>query len=164
MRTKKEIKKQKQSDLQFIISAVTNELHNVAYLRYFDTWENNGGMGWFFNECVDITKKIMLTKGSRYLKWLDYWKETKEGDYIMSFYEFNEDISNCFDWYHMNEAMKEFKLRYREDECPKEQISEHIGHLINSFELSKDRADVWGRSIEFAEKLRISDLKRGRII
>jgi hypothetical protein len=45
MKSKKEIRKQKQADLQFIISAVTTELHQMAYLEYFGAWENNGGMG-----------------------------------------------------------------------------------------------------------------------
>ena len=112
MRTKKEIKKQKQTDIKFIISAVTSELYDTAYYDYFETWENEGGMGWFFNECVDITHKIMLSEDSQYLKWLDYFAETDD-KYPMSFSEYTE--TDCFDWFHMNEARKEFKSRYKKD-------------------------------------------------
>ena len=112
MKTKKEIKKQKQKDIQFIISAVTTELHDTAYYDYFETWENEGGMGWFFNECVDITHKIMLTKGSPYLKWLDYWAKTKD-EHPLYFREYTN--TDCFDWYHMTEARKEFESRYEKD-------------------------------------------------
>ena len=112
MKTKKEIKKQKQKDIEFIISAVTSELYDKAYYDYFETWENEGGMGWFFNECVDITHKIMLTKGSPYLKWLDYWAKTKD-EHPLYFREYTN--TDCFDWYHMTQARKEFESRYEKD-------------------------------------------------
>ena len=112
MRTKKEIKKQKQTDVKFIISAVTSELHDTAYYDYFETWENEGGMRWFFDECVDITHKIMLSEDSPYLKWLDYFAKTDD-KYPMSFSEYTQ--TDCFDWFHMNEARKEFKSRYKKD-------------------------------------------------
>ena len=112
MKTKKEIKKQKQKDIQFIVSAVTSELYDKAYYDYFETWENEGGMGWFFSECVDITHKIMLTKGSPYLKWLDYWAKTKD-EHPLYFREYTN--TDCFDWYHMTEARKEFESRYEKD-------------------------------------------------
>ena len=112
MKTKKEIKKQKKKDIEFIISAVTSELYDKAYYDYFETWENEGGMGWFFNECVDITHKIMLTKGSPYLKWLDYWAKTKD-EHPLYFREYTN--TDCFDWYHMTQARKEFESRYEKD-------------------------------------------------
>ena len=112
MKTKKEIKNKKKEDIQFIISAVTTELHDTAYYDYFETWENEGGMQWFFDECVDITHTIMLTKGSQYLKWLDYWANT-ENEYCESFSAITGET--CFDWYHMNEARKEFQSRYKKD-------------------------------------------------
>jgi hypothetical protein len=112
MKTKKEIKKQKQKDIKFIISAVTSELYDKAYYDYFETWENEGGMRWFFDECVDITHKIMLTKGSPYLMWLNHWATTSE-KYCESFSEITGET--CFDWYHMTEARKEFESRYEKD-------------------------------------------------
>ena len=112
MKTKKEIKKQKQKDIEFIISAVTSELYDKAYYDYFETWENEGGMGWFFNECVDITHKIMLTEGSQYLKLLDYWANTDD-EHPMYFREYTN--TDCFDWYHMTEAREEFESRYEKD-------------------------------------------------
>lgn len=113
MKTKKQIKKQKQEDIQFIISAVTSELYNMARFEYSETWDNEGGMAWFFDTCVEITHKVMLTEGSPYLKWLDYWSTT-EDEYIMGFFEYTG--LNCFDWYHMTEARKEFQSRYEKDE------------------------------------------------
>ena len=160
MRTEKEIQEKKEEDIQFIISAVTSELHNIAYLKYFCAWEANGGMGWFFTECVEITHKIMLTEGSQYLKWLDYWKET-EGNNWESFSEFTGET--CFDWYHMNEARKEFESRYEKDECTKEQISESIGCLINSFEAEEDRNEVTAMAIKFAKKNREDKEKRKKL-
>jgi hypothetical protein len=151
MRTNAEIREKRESDTQFIISAVTVELHDIAYLKYFDTWENEGGMGWFFDECVEISKKVMFTEGSAYMKWLEYWVGTSGNDFKY-FSEFTGN--NCFDWYHMNEAVKEFKLRYEEDECTKEQISERIGYLVNSFEVEVDRDEVMDRAIKFASKQR----------
>jgi hypothetical protein len=149
MKTKEEIQERKDQDIQFIISAVTSELENTAYLKYFDAWENNGGMGWFFTECVEITHKIMLTEGSQYLKWLDYWTNTEE-EHPQFFSEFTGET--CFDWYHMNEAMKEFKSRYEEDECTKEQVSECIGHLINGFKTEVDRDEVMNMALKYAKK------------
>lgn len=157
MRTEKEVQEQIQRDLEFIISAVTSELHDMAYLNYFDTWENNGGMGWFFDECVEITHKIMLTEGSPYLKWLDHWKGT-EGNGWDSFSEVTGET--CFDWYHMNEARKLFKSRYEEDECSKGQISEFIGVLIDEFKTDEDRNDVMDKAIKFANKRREEREKR----
>ena len=107
MKTKKEIRKQKQEDIKFIVSAVTSELYDKAYYDYFETWENEGGMGWFFSECVDITHKIMLSEGSQYLKWLDYWANTND-EHPMYFREYTN--TDCFDWYHMTEARKEFEI------------------------------------------------------
>ena len=150
MRTKKEIRKKTEKDLQFIISAVTTELGDMAYLRYFNAWEQNGGMGWFFDECVEITHKIMLTEGSAYMKWLDYWATFEGDDWVT----FSELIGECFDWYHMSKAKVEFMSRYEKDECTKEQISEHMGYLINSFEVAEDRDDLLDRAISFASENR----------
>ncbi len=155
MKTTEEIREQRQSDLKFITSAVTTELHGLAYLSYFDAWENNGGMGWFFSECVEITEKIMLTEGSAYLKWLEVWKVNTD-KYCESFSEVTGET--CFDWYHMNEARKEFMSRYEKDECNKEQVSEHIGHLINSFDTETERDEVVDRSVKFAKKERENDV------
>jgi len=152
MKTEEQINEQKQKDVQFIVSAVTSELHNIAYLKYFDTWENQGGMGWFFDECVEITNKIMLTEGSQYLKWLDHWKVTEGTNNWQGFSEITGET--CFDWYHMNEAMKEFKSRYEEDECTFEQVSECIGHLMNGFENDDDRNHLISLSVDFAAKWR----------
>ncbi len=126
MKTKEEINEQTQDDLQFVISAVTTELYDLAYIDYFDTWENNGGMQWFFSECVEITKKIMLTEGSAYLKWLEAWRVNTD-KYCESFMKITGET--CLDWYHMTEARKEFMSRYDKDECNKEQILEHISNL-----------------------------------
>jgi len=160
MRTEKEIQERKEEDIKFIISAVTAELHDMAYLNYFCAWESNGGMGWFFSECVEITHKIMLTEGSQYLKWLDHWKET-EGNNWESFSEITGET--CFDWYHMNEARKEFKSRYEKDECTKEQISESIGCLINSFKVEADRNEVMDMAIKFAKKNREDAERREKL-
>ena len=164
MRSKKEIKEKKQEDLLFITSAITTELHNLAYIEYFETWENNGGMGWFFQECVEIANKVMFSEGSQYLKWLDHWKETK-GNNWKSFSELTGET--CFDWYHMDEALKEFQSRYEKDECIKEQVSERIGHLINEFDSEEDRNEVLNSATKFAKENRdrkklnkiINDLK-----
>lgn len=152
MKTEKEINDQKQKDLQFIVSAVTSELHEMAYLKYFDTWENQGGMGWFFDECVEITNKIMLTEGSQYLKWLDHWKETEGTNNWESFSEITGET--CFDWYHMNEAAKEFKSRYEVDECTFDQVSERIGYFLNEFKNEDDRSHLISLSVDFAFKKR----------
>ena len=151
MRSEQEIENQKANDLRFIISAVTSELHNMAYLEYFDTWENNGGMQWFFDECVEITQKIMLTKGSKYLEWLEVWKKTDE-KYCEGFLEVTGET--CFDWYHMNEARKEFESRYDKDECSMEQKSEHIGRLLSGFKHSDDIDRVMHLAVQECQKIR----------
>jgi hypothetical protein len=157
MKTAEEIRKRKEQDIQFIISAVTSELHDIAYLNYFGAWENNGGMGWFFDECVEITHKLMLTEGSQYLKWLDYWTNTDK-THPQMFSEFTGET--CFDWYHMNEARKEFESRYEKDECTKEQVSESIGCIINSFKTAADRDEVMSMAIKYAKEERESKKKR----
>ena len=129
MKTTEEIREQIQSDLRFITSAVTTELHTLAYLKYFGVWEDNGGMGWFFSECVEITEEIMLTEGSAYLKWLEVWKVNTD----VSFSEITGET--CFDWYHMTEARKEFESRYEKDECNKEQVLEYISSIIKQQKL-----------------------------
>ena len=129
MKDTEEIREQIQSDLLFITSAVTTELHDLAYLKYFDVWENNGGMQWFFSECVEITEEIMLTEGSAYLKWLEVWKVNTD----VSFSEITGET--CFDWYHMTEARKEFESRYEKDECNKEQVLEYISSIIKQQKL-----------------------------
>jgi hypothetical protein len=150
-KTKEQIEEQKQEDVEFIISAVTSELHDMAYLEYFDAWENNGGMGWFFQECVDITHKIMFTEGSQYLKWLDHWIKNEE-KYCEGFSEVTGET--CFDWYHMNEARKEFESRYEKDENIDEQISERIGRLLNLFESQEHRDKILLDAINYARKER----------
>tara|TARA_R110000868_G_scaffold227395_3_gene480386 strand:+ start:853 stop:1410 length:558 start_codon:yes stop_codon:yes gene_type:complete len=158
-KTTKEIRERRQSDLQFIISAVTRALHDMANLRYFDTWEQEGGEQWFFDECVEISKKVMFTEGSKYMDWLDYWTKSEENNTLA----FSEFTSECLDWYHMTEAMKEFKSRYTEDECTKDQISEYIGYLINQFKTDEARAEVTAMAVKYAEEKRES-IKLGKII
>jgi len=160
MRTEKEIQERKDEDIQFIISAVTSELHDIAYLNYFCAWENNGGMCWFFTECVEITHKVMLTEGSAYLKWLDYWKGT-EGNNWEGFSEFTGE--DCFDWYHMNESRIEFESRYEKDECNKSQVSESIGYIINSFKTEADRDEIMDMAIKFAKKNREDKERRAKL-
>lgn len=149
MKTQEEINEQKQNDIQFIVSAVTAELHDLARFKYFQAWEDNGGMGWFFSECVEITHKIMLSEGSPYLKWLEYWKGTEDNNF-KSFSEFTNET--CFDWYHMIEARKEFESRYVKDEDTMVEISEHIGSIINSFESDAERVKLIEMAIAFANK------------
>ena len=139
MRTEKEIHERVQKDLQFITAAVTSELHDLAYLEYFTAWENNGGMGGFFHECVDITNEIMLSEGSEYLKWLNYWKTT-EGNNWECFSEYTD--TDCFDWYHMTEAVKLFKSKYKKDKCINKQMSEHIGYYLTKVKSEADRSYV----------------------
>lgn len=150
MRTEKEIEIKKQNDRAFIVSAVTSELHDMAYLDYFGAWENNGGMGWFFDECVEITDKVMFTEGSPYMRWLEHWKSTDNDRDVEGFSEFTGET--CFDWYHMDEARKEFQSRYTKDYCNKQQVSEHIGGLIMSLESEKERDELIGMAIRYAEK------------
>ena len=140
MKTKKEIKKQKREDLQFIISAVTSELNNTAYYDYFDTWENSGGMQWFFDECVEITKKVMFTDGSKYLEWLAYWSTTND----VHPKTFSDMFGECFDWYHMDLARKEFEARYEKDE-PTLPIQRNEVSLIISL---LKKIDVDGETME----------------
>jgi len=140
MKTKKEIKKQKRRDLQFIISAVTSELNNTAYYDYFTTWENNGGMQWFFDECVEITKKVMFTDGSKYLEWLAYWSTTNDAHPKT----FSDMFGECFDWYHMDLARKEFEARYEKDE-PTLPIQRNEVSLIISL---LKKIDVDGETME----------------
>ena len=132
MKTTKEIKRQKREDRAFIISAVTAELYNLAYLKYFGVVDYSGGMGWLFSECIEITDKIMFTEGSAYLKWLDQWSTNDD----ITFYEV---VGESFDWYHMDEARKEFKSRYEEDSVSeiKSQILEQIKCLTSNEVFSK---------------------------
>ena len=155
-KTKEEIEEQKRSDIEFIVSAVTSELHNIAYLEYFYTWENNGGMGWFYNECVEITHEIMFREGSAYLKWLNHWIENEE-KHCEGFSEFTGET--CFDWYHMNEARKEFESRYEKDDNIDEQISERIGGLLNLFETEEHRDKILLDAVTYAKKIREREAK-----
>lgn len=155
-KTKEQIEEQKRKDVEFIISAVTSELHNMAYLEYFDTWENNGGMQWFFDECVEITHEIMFREGSQYLKWLDHWIKNEE-KYCEGFSEVTNET--CFDWYHMDEARKEFESRYEKDENINVQVFEHIGRLLNLFNTSDDRDKVLLDAVNHAKKLRLRNEK-----
>ena len=140
MKNTKEIKKQKRKDLQFIISAITFELKEIAYNDYFDTWENSGGMQWFFDECVDLAKKVMFSDGSKYLEWLSYWAFTND-EYPKTF---TDMFGVCFDWYHMDLARKEFESRYNKDE-PKLPIQRNEVELI--INLLK-KIDVDGETME----------------
>ena len=148
-KTKEQIVKQKRSDIEFIVSAVTSELENTAYLEYFDTWENNGGMGWFYTECVEITHEIMFREGSAYLKWFNHWMSTEDKDCEM-FSEFTGET--CFDWYHMNEARKVFESRYEKDENIDDQISERIGGLLSLFKTVEHRDKILVDAVAYAKK------------
>lgn len=159
-KTKKQIEEQKKNDVEFIISAVTTELYNMAYLEYFDTWENNGGMGWFFDECVEITHKIMFTEGSQYLKWLDHWINNDE-KYCKGFSEVTNET--CFDWYHMDEARKEFESRYEKDENINVQVFEHIGRLLNLFNTTDDRDKILLDAVNHAKKLRNEKIRKEKL-
>ena len=142
MKTKKEIKKQKQEDIKFIVSAVTSELYDMAYYDYFETWENEGGMGWFFDECVNITHKVMLKKGSPYLKWLDNWAKSDD-KYCEGFSEITGET--CFDWYHMNEARKEFQSRYEKDEVKSPMERNEVDLIIDLLK----KIEVDGETMEY---------------
>ena len=161
MKTREQIEIQKRNDVEFIISSVTTELHDLAYLEYFDTWESNGGMQWFFDECVDITHKIMFREGSAYLNWLNYWIHT-EDVFVKSFSEFTNET--CFDWYHMDLAKKEFESRYEKDENIDEQISERIGELLNLFETQEHRDKVLLDAVNHAKKVRERKANREKSI
>lgn len=142
MRTALEIKKQQQEDIEFIVSAVTTELHDLAYIEYFSVWENNGGMQWFFTECVDITREIMLSDGSAYLKWFEHWKNS-EGN---SWECFSTIIGECFDWYHMTEARELFERRYEKEKDEQSdintQLGERIGFMLSNIETLEDRNEI----------------------
>ena len=155
-KTKEQIEEQKRSDIEFIVSAVTSELENKAYLEYFDTWENNGGMGWFYTECVEITHEVMLKEGSAYLKWLNHWINT-EDKHCKMFSEFTGET--CFDWYHMNEARKEFESRYEKDENIDDQISERIGGLLSLFKTVEHRDKILVDAVNHAKKIRAREVK-----
>lgn len=134
MKNALQIGQQRNSDVKFIISAVTHELSEMAYLEYFGAWEGMGGMQGFFDLCVELTEEVMLTEGSAYLKWLDYWiAKPDDGTYCKSFYEVTGEIS--FDWYHMNKARELFQSRFAKDEPSDilEQMSERIGCILSNF-------------------------------
>lgn len=132
-KTQEEIQNRMNDDRAFIVSAVTSELHNTAYLQYFETWENNGGMGWFFDTCVEIVDEIMFTEGSAYLKWLEHWKVSDI--HCNTFSEVTNET--CFDWYHMNEARSIFESRYKKDVSCKEQIMEHVEGIMGSLSVDE---------------------------
>ncbi len=155
-KTKEQIEEQKRGDIEFIVSAVTSELENTAYLEYFGTWENNGGMGWFYSECVEITHEIMFREGSAYLKWLNHWITT-EDEHCEMFSEFTGET--CFDWYHMNEARKEFESRYDKDENIDNQISERIGGLLSLFKTVEHRDKILVGAVNHAKKIREREAK-----
>lgn len=150
-RTTAEIEQQVASDTNFLVSAVTSELNQIAYLEYFDTWEANGGMQWFFDECVSLTNEVMFTKNSPYQQWLEHWKVTPNSE-ALSFSEVTGET--CVDWYHMNEALKLFTSRYEKDECVKDQMAERIGAMLNYFEDDTNRNDLIERSLFYANKIR----------
>ena len=152
MKTKEQIEQRKRKDVEFILSAVTMHLDSMVYLEYFSTYENNGGMGWFFDECSEITHKIMFKEGSQYLKWLDHWIES---DDVKSCKVFHEIANECFDWYHMIEAQKEFESRYTKDEnIDKQNLSERIGGLLNLMESEEDRVEIILNAVAYAKKER----------
>jgi len=153
MKTQEEIEKRIQEDVQFIISAVTNELGFIAYTQYFETWQSQGGMMWFFEECISITKEIMLHGDTAYNRWLNDWKVNEDA----SFADMND---SCFDWYHMNKALKIFTEKYEKDEDAIPQISEYFGHVISSFESKYDRDKIIKESIAYADK----EIEKRRII
>ena len=158
MRTQEQINKRKQEDLNFIISAITNELSSYVYLNYFDTWESRGGMQWFFSECVELAEEVMFTEGSEYLKWLDYYATTTEDRFVNGFMEVTE--TEPFDWYHMNKATELFESRYDKDdiEFNLDHIGEHIGHIIQNLE-SKDRDTILEIARVKADELTANTLK-----
>ncbi len=162
MKSKKEIREQKQDDRAFIVSAITMELQQLAYIEYFNQWEGNGGMGWFFNMCVELADEIMFTEGSAYLKWLDVWI-ANEDKYCEGFSEVTGET--CYDWYHMNEARRIFESRYEKDSPSeiKEQVSEHIGLYLNDFKTHEGRLEVITMASDFAKKKR-EDNKLKQII
>ncbi len=140
MKTKNQIKYKKIEDIKFIVSAVTTELYDMAYYDYNDTWENEGGMVWFFNECVNITNKIMLSKGSQYLKWLDHWAKTDGA--CINFTDLTGE--SYFDSYHMTEARKEFQSRYEKDEVKSPMERNEVDLIIALLE----KIEVDGETME----------------
>lgn len=140
MKNALQIERQREADLKFIISAVTEELSGYVYLEYFNTWEGMGGMQWFFYECVDLAEEVMLSEGSEYLRWLDYYATT-EDDRVKGFDEFTNTA--CFDWYHMNKARELFESRYEKDDLKDNltHIGEHIGCIIHKLG-AKDRGTI----------------------
>lgn len=160
MRTALEITRKRREDIQFIISAVTDELRDLAYTEYFSAWENNGGMQWFFQECVEITEEIMLSEGSAYLKWFEHWKNS-EG---YSWEGFSEIIGECFDWYHMTKARELFKSRYDKDEQSNinAQLGERIGFMLSNVESKSDRDEIREIAHKECDKILASRFERAK--
>ena len=145
IRSEEDIKQKTEEDVQFIISAVTSELEFMAFNKYFETWERNGGMGWFFNECVSITNQIMFDGDTMYKKYLEAWKTSDD----VSFFDIADD---CIDWYHMNKAKELFESKYKEDEDTIPELAEHIGSIVFSFKDGNDRKRLLKEALEYVEK------------
>jgi hypothetical protein len=100
----------------------------------------------------------MLTEGSQYLKWLDHWINTEDEMQVQGFSELTGET--CFDWYHMNKAREIFESRYEKDECTKEQISEHIGMLLNTVSTDDERTELVSLAKGYAKKERELEKRR----
>jgi len=72
---------------------------------------------------------------------LDYWANT-ENEYCESFSAITGET--CFDWYHMNEARKEFQSRYKKD-IPKSPMEREEVDLIIAL---LEKIEVDGETME----------------
>ena len=142
MRTREEILVKKQHDLAFITSAISYELGNLAYLDYFNTWESMGGMGWFFDECVDIAREVMYEQGSAYNNYINYWATRIDDKNVSSFSDYTGET--CFDWYHMTLARQRFEQRYTKDNLSDnvEHIGEYLGCILSDLPTSDNREEA----------------------
>ncbi len=137
MKTQVKINKRKNSDILFLLSAITDELTPLVHLKYQQTLDENGGSAWFYEECLNITNEVMFSEGSVYNKYLEAWKVGED-------FNFYEETNDCYDWYHMNKARKLWEERYEidEEEYIKKTLSEHIGFHISQYEDLNERGSI----------------------
>tara|TARA_B100000767_G_scaffold240090_2_gene235696 strand:+ start:384 stop:944 length:561 start_codon:yes stop_codon:yes gene_type:complete len=148
MRSYEETLEKRDLDLQFVISAVTTDLATTAYHEYFSAWEHNGGDQWFFDECVEITKKFML-EDPMYKNYLEAWRKS-ESIYL----SFNDYSNECLDWHYMSKARTEFESRYKKDSDEEilKQRTEQLIHILGKFKTKKERESLVSNALSIANK------------
>ena len=154
MKTTQEIENKINLDINFITSAITNDLSETLMLHYFTEFEGRGGCPWFYDWCSETASELLFEKDSAYLNYLEYWINAPNNTKYEKGFSETSGTNNCFDWYFMYLAREKFESEHEKDKQSEiiEQMAEMIGERLTEFNES-ERGIIMSKANDLCYKI-----------